>query len=125
MENQAQQINTNQQVICIPKSRLVYILLGIFFGELGIHDFYAGYAGKGLTKLLLFFVGIILISVGLMGAFAVNIGAAASADKAAAQAAPAAFLIPLFGVIILGGVGVYVLYQLFTVKKDARGIDFS
>lgn len=125
MENQAPQINTNQQVICIPKSRLVYILLGIFFGELGIHDFYAGYAGKGLMKLLLSLVGTALIVVGFMGAFAVGIGAAASADKEIALAAPAAFLIPLFGFIILGSIAFYVLYQLFTVKKDARGIDFS
>ncbi|MBQ3218003.1 MAG: TM2 domain-containing protein [Akkermansia sp.] len=27
----------------MPKSRLAYILLGVFLGSLGIHNFYAGY----------------------------------------------------------------------------------
>jgi len=35
------------------KSRLSYILLGLFLGGLGIHNFYAGYSGKGVTQLLL------------------------------------------------------------------------
>ena len=35
------------------KSRTGYILLGIFLGYLGIHNFYAGYTGKGLTQLLI------------------------------------------------------------------------
>ena len=36
-----------------PKERTVYILLGIFLGWLGIHNFYAGYTGKGVTQLLI------------------------------------------------------------------------
>lgn len=36
-----------------PKSRLAFILLGIFLGGLGIHNFYAGYTGKGLAQLLI------------------------------------------------------------------------
>jgi TM2 domain-containing membrane protein YozV len=35
------------------KSRVAYILLGLFLGGLGIHNFYAGYGGKGLIQLLL------------------------------------------------------------------------
>jgi TM2 domain-containing membrane protein YozV len=35
------------------KSRVAYILLGLFLGGLGIHNFYAGYTGKGVTQLLL------------------------------------------------------------------------
>ena len=35
------------------KSRVAYILLGFFLGFLGIHNFYAGYGGKGATQLLL------------------------------------------------------------------------
>ncbi len=37
----------------MPKSRLAYILLAIFLGTLGIHNFYAGYTGKGITQLLI------------------------------------------------------------------------
>lgn len=36
-----------------PKSRAVYALLAIFLGTLGIHNFYAGYAGRGAAQLLL------------------------------------------------------------------------
>ena len=35
------------------KSRLTYILLGVFLGGLGIHNFYAGYTGKAVAQLLL------------------------------------------------------------------------
>jgi len=37
-----------------PKKRSVYILLAIFFGGLGVHNFYAGYSGRGLAQLLIF-----------------------------------------------------------------------
>lgn len=36
-----------------PKSRITYILLGLFLGGLGIHNFYAGYGGRGATQLIL------------------------------------------------------------------------
>lgn len=35
------------------KSRTTYILLGIFLGGLGIHNFYAGYTGKAVGQLCL------------------------------------------------------------------------
>ena len=36
-----------------PKSRLIYILLALFLGGFGVHNFYAGYTGKGVAQLLL------------------------------------------------------------------------
>ncbi len=43
-----------QPVIIGPsKSRVAYILLGLFLGGLGIHNFYAGYGGRGVAQLLL------------------------------------------------------------------------
>ena len=36
-----------------PKQRITYILLGIFLGGLGIHNFYAGYSGRGVAQLLI------------------------------------------------------------------------
>ena len=36
-----------------PKNRLAYILLALFLGGLGIHNFYAGYTSKGVAQLLL------------------------------------------------------------------------
>lgn len=42
-----------QQGIYSSKSRVGYILFGLFLGGLGIHNFYAGYAGRGIAQLLL------------------------------------------------------------------------
>lgn len=35
------------------KNRLVFILLGVFLGSFGIHNFYSGYIARGIFKLLI------------------------------------------------------------------------
>lgn len=56
--------NTNN-ALPAPKSRVAYCLLGILFGGLGIHNFYAGRKKRGLIELVLgFLLG--LIALGLM-----------------------------------------------------------
>lgn len=45
-----------------PKSRVAYIILALLLGSLGIHNFYAGYIGKGIAQLC-----ITLISFGILG----------------------------------------------------------
>ncbi|CAN5386911.1 hypothetical protein BH10ACI1_BH10ACI1_13460 [soil metagenome] len=58
---QPQQVHIYQQqpmmiqpvIMASSKSRVTYILLGIFLGGLGIHNFYAGYGGRGVAQLLL------------------------------------------------------------------------
>lgn len=45
--------NNPQYVIAMPKSRIGYILLGLFFGGWGIHNFYAGYSQKAVIQLIL------------------------------------------------------------------------
>ena len=35
------------------KSRVTYVVLGLILGGLGIHNFYAGYAGRGVFQLLI------------------------------------------------------------------------
>lgn len=44
------------------KKRWVYILLGIFLGEWGVHNFYAGYTKEGLGQigLMMFFMATLL-----------------------------------------------------------------
>ena len=37
----------------VAKSRLVYILLAFFLGELGIHNFYAGHTQKAVIQLVI------------------------------------------------------------------------
>jgi len=43
------------------KSRVAYIVLAVFLGELGVHNFYAGYVGRGVAQLL-----ITILSFGLL-----------------------------------------------------------
>lgn len=43
------------------KSRIIYVVLAIVFGELGVHNFYAGYIGRGVAQLL-----ITILSFGLL-----------------------------------------------------------
>lgn len=49
------------------KSRLSFILLGLFLGGFGIHNFYAGYSGKGIAQLLLnlFLFWTIVVPIGI------------------------------------------------------------
>lgn len=50
-----------RQQVAAAKSRVAYILLALFLGGLGIHNFYAGYVGRGVAQLL-----ISLLSIGLL-----------------------------------------------------------
>ncbi len=36
-----------------PKDKVVYAMLGCLLGYLGIHNFYAGYVGRGIAQLLI------------------------------------------------------------------------
>lgn len=54
MQQYQQQLPAQQQMFASPpKTRVAYILLAFFLGGLGIHNFYAGYTGKGVAQLLL------------------------------------------------------------------------
>jgi TM2 domain-containing membrane protein YozV len=70
------------------KTRVAYVLLGLFLGCLGIHNFYAGYTGKGIAQLL------ICVLTGWL-------------------------IVPLLIV------GIWVLIEIITVKKDATGRAFA
>ena len=48
-----QQVFVQNVVQTPPKSRVAYILLAFFLGGIGVHNFYAGYVGKGVAQLLL------------------------------------------------------------------------
>ena len=43
------------------KSRALYVVLALFFGCLGVHNFYAGYNGRAVVQLLITILGGILI----------------------------------------------------------------
>ena len=43
-----------------PKNRLVYIVLGVFAGGLGVHNFYAGYKLEALVQLAISVIGVVI-----------------------------------------------------------------
>lgn len=49
-----------------PKNYIIFIILAIFLGGLGIHNFYAGYRDRGLAELVLWLV-LTCISCGALG----------------------------------------------------------
>jgi len=56
-------------VVKTAKSRGVYIILGLFFGTLGLHNFYAGYNGRAVVQLLItlllgwFVIGLVITGI--------------------------------------------------------------
>lgn len=74
-------------------SRLVYIVLAIFLGWLGIHNFVAGLTGRGWTQLIISIAGIVL--------------------------APCTFGISTLAVF---ATFVWSIIDIVTIKTDARGI---
>jgi hypothetical protein len=57
------------QIFSVPnsKSRVAFILLGVFLGWMGIHNFYVGYTGKAVTQLLanLFLFWTVIVPLGI------------------------------------------------------------
>ena len=51
------------------KSRAAYVLLAVFLGGWGIHNFYAGFSGRGAIQLVCWFISFALsfIFIGLLG----------------------------------------------------------
>ena len=56
--------HVNQSVNETVKSKIAAGILGIFFGYLGIHNFYLGYTDKAVVQLLLTLVGWIFCGIG-------------------------------------------------------------
>ena len=62
-DEQREKLLTQNLANNAPKSRLIYILLALFLGIFGVHNFYAGYWGKGLIQLLLTLLSLFLLSL--------------------------------------------------------------
>ena len=63
--NQVPPVQINNYIprsVVAPKSRVSYVLLGLFLGGLGIHNFYAGYSGRAIAQLLInLFLGWLIV----------------------------------------------------------------
>lgn len=59
------------QALPIARNRAIYILLALFLGIFGIHNFYAGYHGRAICQLLItLLLGWLLIGVMITGLWA-------------------------------------------------------
>lgn len=56
-------INKQPQAPVKPKSRVLAGVLGIFFGGLGVHNFYLGYSSKGFFQVVLFLMGFMTLGL--------------------------------------------------------------
>ena len=118
---QTQSAPVPQQVVSVTsgKSRAAYIILGLFFGGMGIHDFYAGYAGKGLMKIIVSFVGSFLFGG---GGFAVAVSSAVEGVNSTPEGMAT---MPAIGLAMLGFQSLYILIQICSVTRDSKGVPFS
>lgn len=48
----------------LPKQRIVYILLGLFLGACGVHNFYAGYKREATWQLVVWAIGMLTLFCG-------------------------------------------------------------
>ena len=81
------------------KSRAAYILFGLFFGGLGAHNCYIGKSTAGMCEALVWVLGLVIWWVG-----------------------GASGMLPLQICILLwGGLGLWVIWELLTVTHDADG----
>ena len=116
------------------KSRLALSLLVFFFGTIGVHDFYAGRIGKGITKIVLQIVGTIMFIVPY---FQVIMSIVANIDYISedelinmlTNELMSKIVVLGFGVILMCVVGIWVfvdfIIALAGVYKDKEGKKIS
>lgn len=85
-----------------PKNRTAYVLLGLFFCGFGLHNFYIGHVGRGITKLILWILAWCFYFVAMEERSGAN------------EAMGIAGLLFLF-------IGIWSLIEICTVKEDANG----
>ncbi len=100
------------------KSRITYVLLAIFLGIWGIHNFYAGYKKRGFWELFIGFVAPFVLGfiVGFLNSFITH-GIISNGGITTI------ILSILSGLSVLLGVGVKVvnIVEAVKIKTDAKG----
>jgi hypothetical protein len=82
-------------VVTVSRSRGAYIVLGLMFGGMGFHNFYAGHKVRGAIKL-----GIVLMAFAVDASLRFYTG---------------------FAIVALALLWPWALIEITTVKKDADG----
>ena len=79
------------------KDRVIYVLLAIFLGEFGIHNFFAGFSNRAITQLILCLVGIPIAALMTCGV----------------------------GLLLYVPLKIWAIVEACTVTKDANGVNFK
>lgn len=82
-------------MVTVSRSRGAYIILGLLFGWVGLHNFYAGHKVRGAFKM-----GIVLIAFGVDAALRFYTG---------------------FALVALALFTLWSLIEIITIKKDGSG----
>ena len=86
-------------MVTVSRNRGVYIILGLLFGGVGFHNFYAGHKVRGAIKM-----GIFLIAFAVDASLRFYTG---------------------FAIVALALFWLWALIEIITVKKDAGGSAMS
>lgn len=92
----------------VRKSRLAYILLGLFLGGLGVHNFYAGRTSQGTTQLLLNLAGLVQVFLGVL-----------------LSCLWLPIVLVFTGALTCLAVGVWALVEIIIVDRDGRGREMA
>ena len=112
-----------------PKSRLAALLLGIFLGGLGIHNFYLGRIGRAIGQLIMSIFGWAFYIVGFFSIINAGLTGAAYAynydyNTAVSAVAGSAGLM-IFGLLLIMATGIWALVEWILIAsgsyKDGQG----
>ncbi len=90
------------------KERSIYIVLGIFLGVFGAHNFYAGYNKLGIAKLATTLFSIVLFVIGI-----VLVDAQDTEDVGA--------VVCFFWLLLAGGVWIWAIVDSLVIDRDSNG----
>ena len=94
----------------LAKNRAVYVVLALFFGGLGVHNFYAGYIGKAVAQLSMSLLGLMLSFLLLL----LHSCSVASVGRV--------ILLILLCFLLLS---IWIIADICIVDKDASGVPFG
>jgi TM2 domain-containing membrane protein YozV len=95
-------------------TRLVYVLVGVFLGVYGVHNFLAGYIRRGVVQLCVTLGATFLMVVSALAAM----GATAAGSGGAAGVMGCSF-VPFW--LVTMGVWIWVIVEIITTTHDADG----
>ncbi len=100
----------------VAKSRGLYIMLGLLFGWLGVHNLYAGHIRRGIAQFITSTIGFVLAWVGTAAIAFLLLRIGASMPLAFGPAFVPAYIL---------GVWIWVITDLITINRDGSGVPFS